>query len=291
MGIGLTDVTESQYQYVFLDTSVWKPGIPHQSYPFAKGDIVVANTHAKRVLSNNPLPRIGQFLGGLSLTLPDLIRVYQVQNSVVRSIGKDNIRSLLARWEPHLPVPQKGKWMTDRDMRRGVKLALLLELDKWPHQRILDIGCGTGFFLHVCKKFGHAVLGLDLPNQRMFKEWTSFLGVLGVGFRIRPFTPLPSLGRKFDLVTMDSLTFDKEWSEKEWRFFLNDLRGHLTTNGRVYAMLKFSGKTRSLSNKEISRIFSDIAGFSTKFLTGRQLLLTRMDLVAAEQRTRVKRAV
>jgi len=167
--------------------------------------------------------------------------------------------------------------MTNRDMRRGVRLALLLELDRWPHQHILDIGCGTGFFLHVCKRFGHVVLGLDLPDKEMVRGWTSFLDVPTIGFRIRAFTPLPALGRKFDLVTMDSPTFDREWSEEEWRFLLNDLKSHLTADGRVYVMLKHSRKSRLLSNREINRIFSGIPGFATKFLTVRQVLLTRVE--------------
>jgi len=238
---------------------------------------VVRNTHIKRVLLNKSLSRIGHFFETLRLTFPNTFSVYSIQRAAVRELGVENIRMIHKRWEPQLPAHQRRKWMTPRDMRRGVKLALLLGLNRTPNITILDIGCGTGYFLHICRRFGHTVLGLDRTDRNMFREWTSFLEIPGVGFRIRAGECLPAMGRNFDLITIDSPSFNKQWSKKEWAFLLSDLRSHLVADGRLYVMLKFSETWDGLSNGEIRKIFSGVPGFSTEFLTNRQMVLTRIE--------------
>ncbi|MDH4070263.1 MAG: class I SAM-dependent methyltransferase [Ignavibacteria bacterium] len=236
-----------------------------------------ANSHAKRIILNHPLPRLGQFIKTHSLFLPDAFRAYRIQSVIAAELGREELRSMRAKWEPQLPPIQRGKWMTGRDMRRGVKLALLLGLDRLPRQGVLDIGCGTGFFLHVCRQFGHSILGFDLPHKSMFKEWTEFLRIPRVGERIEAFKPLPPMGQKFDLITMDSVTFDRDWSGEEWYFLLDNMRGHLRQDGRIYIMMKYSGKSRLLCNEEIAEIFGNIPGFETEFLNKRQMILTRVE--------------
>jgi len=45
-----------------------------------------------------------------------------------------------------------------------------LKLHRSPPQRVLDLGCGGGFFLFILKRLGHSVLGLDVDESPLFKE-------------------------------------------------------------------------------------------------------------------------
>ena len=98
--------------------------------------------------------------------------------------------------------------------------------------RILDLGCGAGYFLYVCKFFGHDVLGFDTDIEPLFRATTALLDVPRVIGRIERQTPLPDLGGKFDLVTAHRICFHRigrvrdgvEWSPADWEFFINDIR-------------------------------------------------------------------
>ncbi len=124
------------------------------------------------------------------------------------------------------------KWI-EINLRRVQKLCL----DASPRRRVLDIGCGAGYFLYICKLLGHEVVGVDLPGQAMFSELTELLGVPVVPHRVEPMQPLPDLGGPFDVATAFMITFnghctDRVWGPKEWRFLLDGLRAD-----RVYLEL------------------------------------------------------
>lgn len=129
-------------------------------------------------------------------------------------------------------------------VRINLKRVQDLWLDRTESMRILDLGCGSGFFLYICKLFGHDVVGLDRDTNPMFRAITEFLGVPRVAADIDPLVPLPDLGEPFDLVTAYRVCFQriggevkgvwKEWGPKEWSFFLNDVRTRLLRpNGRL----------------------------------------------------------
>ena len=124
----------------------------------------------------------------------------------------------------------------------NVERAQDLWLDLAPPLRILDLGCGAGYFLYVCKHFGHDVLGFDTDDDPLFPATTELLGVRRVIGRIERQTPLPDLGDKFDLVTAHRICFHRigkvrdgvEWSTADWKFFINDIRTRfLCENGRL----------------------------------------------------------
>jgi SAM-dependent methyltransferase len=114
-----------------------------------------------------------------------------------------------------------------------------LELDLGGRKRVLDIGCGTGYFLYICQFLGHDVLGMDLDETPGFTEMVGLLGVKRVIYRIEAFKPLPDLGRKFDVITAHMICFnghksDKLWTSAEWEFFLDDLaERHLEPGGQI----------------------------------------------------------
>ena len=59
----------------------------------------------------------------------------------------------------------------------NVERAQDLWLDRTRSLRILDLGCGAGFFLYVCRIFGHDALGLDTDNEPLFRGTTDLLHV------------------------------------------------------------------------------------------------------------------
>jgi len=124
----------------------------------------------------------------------------------------------------------------------NIERAQDLWLDRAPPIRIVDLGCGAGYFLYICKFFGHEVLGLDTDNEPLFRATTALLDVPRVIGRIERQTPLPDLGGKFDLVTAHRICFHRighvrdgvEWSAADWEFFINDIRTRfLNEDGRL----------------------------------------------------------
>ena len=124
----------------------------------------------------------------------------------------------------------------------NIERAQDLWLDRASPMRIVDLGCGAGYFLYVCKYFGHDVLGFDTDNEALFRATTALLDVARVVGRIERQTPLPDLGAKFDLVTAHRICFHRighvrdgiEWSPADWEVFINDIRTRfLNENGRL----------------------------------------------------------
>src|SRR2546421_1176136 len=124
----------------------------------------------------------------------------------------------------------------------NVERAQDLWLDRSPPLHILDLGCGAGYFLYVCKHFGHHVLGFDTDDDPLFRATIALLDVPRVVGRIGRQTPLPDLHQTFDLITAHRICFNRigraregvEWSTSDWEFFLNDIRARfLSEHGRL----------------------------------------------------------
>jgi len=115
-----------------------------------------------------------------------------------------------------------------------------LKLHRSLPKRVLDLGCGGGFFLFILKNLGHSVLGLDVERVPLFGELLELFGVRRVVHKIDAFKPLPDLGQQFDWITGFSTNFylyhpaKKRWETAEWDFFLRDLRRHLTPGGKIF---------------------------------------------------------
>jgi len=159
-------------------------------------------------------------------------------------------------------------------VRINLKRAQDLWLDRSKPMRILDLGCGSGFFLYICKYFHHDVVGLDRDTNPMFRATTEFLGVPRIAADVDPLTPLPDPGEKFDLVTAYRICFQrigqqqsngywKEWGPEEWAFFLNDIRTRfLRPGGRLLLDFNprldgsyFDPDVRTCFQKEGARFF------------------------------------
>jgi 2-polyprenyl-3-methyl-5-hydroxy-6-metoxy-1,4-benzoquinol methylase len=131
----------------------------------------------------------------------------------------------------------------ERWLRVNRKRVQDLKLHRSPPRRVLDLGCGGGFFLFILKRFDHSVLGLDMDQFPLFTELLDLFGVQRVVWTIKAFESLPDLGQKFDWITAFSINFnlhypmEQLWGPEEWDFFLRDLQQHLAPGGKMFFAL------------------------------------------------------
>jgi SAM-dependent methyltransferase len=158
-------------------------------------------------------------------------------------------------------------------IRRNVERAQDLGLDRPPSRRILDLGCGSGYFIFIARKLGHDVIGLDIDEKPIFRDILHLLGVQRIVHRIEPWQRLPATEEKFDLITSFLTCFHRiermpdgnwlTWSPAEWQFFIDDLRTnqlalggtlllefHPQKNGKLYC-----ADVRELFRKNNARLF------------------------------------
>src|SRR6059058_4343112 len=79
----------------------------------------------------------------------------------------------------------------DRWLRVNRERVQDLKLHRSAPMRVLDLGCGGGFFLFILKRLGHTVLGLDVAQVSLFTELLELFSVPRVVWRINAFEPLP----------------------------------------------------------------------------------------------------
>lgn len=171
---------------------------------------------------------------------------------------------------PHRPDVPKINRFSDADhwIKINIERAQDLWLDRSPSLRILDLGCGAGYFVYVCRCLGHEGLGVDIDEQPLFRETTALLKVPRVIWRIEPRVPLPDLG-KFDLVTGHRVCFQKtvrwgtgsgeweEWEPNDWKFFINDVRSRLLKpNGRILLDFNPRADGRSFFTPELRDVLT-----------------------------------
>jgi SAM-dependent methyltransferase len=158
----------------------------------------------------------------------------------IDAIDREAFNAIKERYfNPRDSVSPKKYLNLEDWMHTNVKRVRDLRIRKAPpHLRILDIGCGSGYFLHIAKCLGHDVLGMDLDKEPIFRETIALLGLKRIIHRIEPFQRLPDTGAPFDLITAHMTRFNWHadeipWGPAEWEFFLNDLASRLTLRGRV----------------------------------------------------------
>ena len=159
---------------------------------------------------------------------------------ITATIDREKFQQIYDRYAMHDPGDEWPKYLEiERWMEINLKRVRDLGLDLGGRKRVLDIGCGTGYFLYICQYLGHDVLGMDLDEERGFTEMVELLGVKRMIWRIEAYQPLPELGRRFDVITAHMICFnghksDKLWKISEWEFFLNDLaERHLEPGGQI----------------------------------------------------------
>lgn len=133
-------------------------------------------------------------------------------------------------WTKYLDV---DKWLA-LNVRYAKEYGLIAK----PPRRVLDLGCGGGYFLLVCRQLGSKVVGIDLNKDLVLNEMIAVFKLKRVVWHIRAFVSLPKFPRKFDLITAFMICFNfptnrPAWGVAEWDYFLNDVSSRLTRKGRV----------------------------------------------------------
>ncbi len=179
---------------------------------------------------------------------------------ITQTIDREKFQEIYDRYGMANPGDEWPKYLEIEPwMEINLKRVRDLGLDLGGKKRVLDIGCGTGYFLYICQYLGHDVLGLDLDEEPGFAEMVDLLGVKRKIWRIETFAPLPDLGPKFDVIAAHMICFnghksDKLWQIPEWEFFLDDLARHLEPRGQICLELnrEYDG---SLYTEELKEYF------------------------------------
>lgn len=158
----------------------------------------------------------------------------------IDAIDREGFAKLRAQYEKPGEKVRTEKYLDLREwMPTNVKRVRDLRLMKAPPRlRVLDLGCGSGYFLHIARCLGHDVLGLDLDGEPVFNETLRLLGIPRIVHCIQAFQPLPDLGAAFDLITAHMTCFNRRadgshWGTEEWEYFLADAESRLTPSGRL----------------------------------------------------------
>ena len=173
-------------------------------------------------------------------------------NSLIKSVKRKYLKTKKYGLDKYKYL-DTSKWIFE-DL---LKVYILDLQNKSKSKRILDIGCGTGYFLFICKYFGHEVVGIDLKDD-FYKEFTNLLNLEILHVKILPKTNLGiARSYNFDLVTAFMICFDKSssnmvWDREEWEFFINDIEENiLAANGAI--ALAFNRDVNTKRRAEIER--------------------------------------
>jgi SAM-dependent methyltransferase len=139
---------------------------------------------------------------------------------------------------------------------RNIHRAGQLGLHERAGLRILDIGCGPGYFIAVSRALGHDCEGIDVADfcftpleRHVYRE---LLGALNCGKYVSPvsverFVPLSLPTEPYDLITAFLVCFNRhdkpdQWDVSEWRFFVEDALQKLRDGGRLFLGLNENPK-------------------------------------------------
>jgi SAM-dependent methyltransferase len=164
--------------------------------------------------------------------------------------------------------PHKKKLGCDfeRQISRAWKRAKRLDLDSSPPLDVLEIGIGPGYFLHVCQRLGHRVVGIDRPALKFWRDVCHWLGVEHIiDHSITPNTPLPVNGKRFDLVVSYECPFnyvrseDRLWNLPEWNFFFDHLRDDvLKPTGRLVLQIRYKKVGGRIPKQDEAELFDTV---------------------------------
>ncbi len=126
-----------------------------------------------------------------------------------------------------------------------------LSLHRSSPLRILDIGCGPGYFLAAALACGHDAYGVDAPASALTgieaRVYGEMLAALSCDNRVAPllierFVPMALSWHDLDLITAFWICFNRhhqpdEWGSAEWQFFVQDAMSYLREGGVLYLEL------------------------------------------------------
>ena len=209
-----------------------------------------------------------------SLTVENLLRgIPPGELEKVQELSaRENLEDVF--WTKYLDA---HKWLT-----LNIRYAKELGLVERPPKSVMDLGCGGGFFLVVCRMLGSKVLGLDLDKDLVLNEMIKLFKLERVTWRIRAFVKLPDFKRKFDLITAFMICFNfpprhPYWGPREWDFFLNDMSDRLLPDGRL--LLSLNKQPDGNEYDDTLKAFFESRG---GVVTGKRIIFTAADLKRTE---------
>lgn len=142
--------------------------------------------------------------------------------------------------------PDYNYWIPYNVLRIG-----RLGLHRSPSLRILDVGCGPGYFIAAAQACGHDCRGVDAPAAALTdveaRVYSEMLAALGCSERVdtllvERYQPMPLSSGSLDLITAFSVCFNRhqqsdEWGVEEWRFWVKDALSHLAQGGLLHLEL------------------------------------------------------
>jgi SAM-dependent methyltransferase len=181
-------------------------------------------------------------------------------------------------WNPFRTVESNKFLNLEVWLAEAVERAFHFGLDRPPAgRRVLDIGSGAGYFLHVCRRLGHDVIGMDLDTDSLYNEMFDFLKLPRITHRIVAGRPLPDIGAPLDLATAFMTCFNRRddgsaWTGDDWRCFLADLRTHMNPGGVVIVRFNLHPDTGLPYPAELPRAVNSLSGFKAHFPPKHMLL-------------------
>jgi SAM-dependent methyltransferase len=186
-------------------------------------------------------------------------KLIQVPARVRRNIDISRIEGL--KREMHASLKQSrtsAAKYADHDywLSFNVQRIALLSLHEAQPLRLLDIGCGPGYFLAAARACGHDVYGVDIPRDLMTpverRVYSELLGAMSLTKQVSPllverFVPMQLPYGDLDLITAFWVCFNchrraDEWGAAEWRFFIDDALTHLRKGGVLHLELNENGR-------------------------------------------------
>lgn len=250
------------------------------------------------------LPFLVQPAARLRRLMPVALRHRIWQHRTLQAVGEASpaaLRRLLAdiastidvgrlRWlrDAHLRAPEELQELCDyrRKLEIAIVKALLARLHDAPRRRILDLGCGGGYFVAVCRHLGHTCEATEVPASRLSSATVVAYAAVRSALRIGPTIdlaiaanqPIDVAGiepRSYDLITAHKVCFNGHmrpavWSTPDWRFFVSDICRFLAPGGRLVMELNEDVAryaTRRWYDAELAHYFGTVGHVARNWIT------------------------
>ncbi|HEY6037229.1 MAG TPA: class I SAM-dependent methyltransferase [Kofleriaceae bacterium] len=182
------------------------------------------------------------------LTCPELTAssLVRLRREILAAVDERSLRALRRLHEGGLQdVVELCDY--ERKLEIAVMNAMLAGLHTGQRMRVLDIGCGGGYFVAACRHLGHACEGTEVPASRLSPTVAAAYADVSTALRIAPmielcierFRPIEVLAPEtYDLITAHKICFNghmrpNPWSAAEWKFFIEDACRFLAPGGQL----------------------------------------------------------
>lgn len=187
-------------------------------------------------------------------------------------------------WDP-FPTKRAAKFLDLGYFMRdsSTRCFTLGMFDDGRPKRVLDLGCGPGYFLSLCRELGHEVMGIDLDDEPLYNELTAFQGLPRIVHAVTPASPLPALEGRFDIVTAFGVTFsfvagqnDGPWTAGDWARAIDGLLAVVSPGGQIVIHFNQEPRTGRLYPPGLRRQLGRRRDIRPRFF-GEHLIIDRLE--------------